>query len=260
MAKITLKPIMLGYHNIGAANDNASYTDLEGVLRGLTITQDDPESNSIDAEFFDSPFYIENTMNPVTINFDWVNFDLTELVNLLGGEMSGSDYNAPTSATSPEKCWKLDFGVGYKSLIIYRGQLTATLKKDEDGALAYACTITSLVETIGSGTNKTYRLYTIKDSDSLSVASTTPTLPSESTATSITVTFNKNIAFADIEDAVLAVKDTSEGETTNYTFDSNGKVNNNSTEVGTYTISNKVLSITLTTGKYIDSFTLTSGN
>lgn len=158
---ITLKPKMLGYHAVGA--DSASYVDLSGVLRGLTITQDEPESNSIDAEFFDSPFYIENTMNPVTINFEWVNFDLDELDELLGGTYANSVYDAPTSAVSPEMCWKLDFGVGYKSLIIYRGQLTATLKKDEDGALAYACTITSLVETIegSNGAANTYRLYRI---------------------------------------------------------------------------------------------------
>ena len=158
---ITLKPKMLGYRTVGA--DSSAFTDLSGVLRGLTITQDEPESNSIDAEFFDSPFYIETTMNPITINFDWVNFDLTELEDLIGGTVTSSVYEAPTSAVSPEKCWKLDFGVGYKSLTLYRGQLTATLKKDEDGALAYACTITSLVETV-AGENSapdTYRLYKI---------------------------------------------------------------------------------------------------
>ena len=61
----TLKATMLGYRNVGATSGN--YTDLSGVLRGLTITQDEPESTSIDAEFFDSPFYIEYTGNPVTI-------------------------------------------------------------------------------------------------------------------------------------------------------------------------------------------------
>lgn len=168
---ITLKPKMLGYHAVGS--DSSSFTDLSGVLRGLTISQDEPESNSIDAEFFDSPFYIETTMNPITINFDWVNFDLSELQALLGGTYANSIYEAPTSAVSPEKCWKLDFGVGYKSLTLYRGQLTATLKKDEDGALAYACTITSLVETVttttGSGASATtttsYRLYAIDATD-----------------------------------------------------------------------------------------------
>lgn len=160
--KITLKPTMLKYRDVGATSGN--FTDLSGVLRGLTISQDEPESTTIDAEFFDSPFYIDNTMNPVTINFDWVNFELSELEALLGGSIVGNDYEAPTSATSPEKQWRLDFGVGYKSLTIYKGQLSATLKKDEDGALAYACTISSLVETYTEeGTDK-YRLYKISAS------------------------------------------------------------------------------------------------
>lgn len=161
----TLKATMLGYRNVGATSGN--YTDLSGVLRGLTITQDEPESTSIDAEFFDSPFYIDNTGNPVTINFEWANYSLAELNALLGGDLTnatastGETYDAPTAITSIEKEWKLDFGVGYKSLIIYRGALVATLKKDEDGALNYACTITSLNHNAGTDENPDYRIYSI---------------------------------------------------------------------------------------------------
>jgi len=161
----TLKATMLGYRNVGATSGN--YTDLSGVLRGLTITQDEPESTSIDAEFFDSPFYIEYTGNPVTINFEWANYSLAELNSLLGGTLTSASssanesYEAPTSITSIEKEWKLDFGVGYKSLIIYRGALVATLKKDEDGALNYACTITSLNHNAGTDAEPNYRIYSI---------------------------------------------------------------------------------------------------
>lgn len=161
----TLKATMLGYREVGATTGN--YTDLSGVLRGLTITQDEPESTSIDAEFFDSPFYIEYTGNPVTINFEWANYSLSEISALLGGERSAGSttsaeqYDAPTSITSIEKEWKLDFGVGFKSLIIYRGALVATLKKDEDGALNYACTITSLNHNAGTDANPDYRIYSI---------------------------------------------------------------------------------------------------
>lgn len=161
----TLKATMLGYRNVGATSGN--YTDLSGVLRGLTITQDEPESTSIDAEFFDSPFYIEYTGNPVTINFEWANYSLAELNALLGGTLTNASssasesYDAPTSITSIEKEWKLDFGVGYKSLIIYRGALVATLKKDEDGALNYACTITSLNHNAGTDSEPNYRIYSI---------------------------------------------------------------------------------------------------
>lgn len=161
----TLKATMLGYREVGATT--GSYTDLSGVLRGLTITQDEPESTSIDAEFFDSPFYIEYTGNPVTINFEWANYSLSELYALIGGtrtagtNSTAEKYDAPTSITSIEKEWKLDFGVGFKSLIIYRGALVATLKKDEDGALNYACTITSLNHNAGTDQNPNYRIYSI---------------------------------------------------------------------------------------------------
>lgn len=161
----TLKATMLGYREVGASSGD--YTDLSGVLRGLTITQDEPESTSIDAEFFDSPFYIEYTGNPVTINFEWANYSLSELAALIGGTRTAGtttaeeNYAAPTSITSIEKEWKLDFGVGFKSLIIYRGALVATLKKDEDGALNYACTITSLNHNNGTDADPDYRIYSI---------------------------------------------------------------------------------------------------
>ena len=164
-AKTTLKSVMLRYRDVGSSG---GYTDLSGVLRGLTITQDEPESTSIDAEFFDSPFYIEYTGNPVTINFEWANYSLVELQALLGGThidaATGVDeeFLAPTSITSIEKEWELEFKVGFKKLIIYKGALVATLKKDEDGALNYACTITSLNYNAGTTANPNYKIYSIK--------------------------------------------------------------------------------------------------
>lgn len=161
----TLKSVMLRYRTVGSTG---TYTDLSGVLRGLTITQDEPESTSIDAEFFDSPFYIEYTGNPVTINFEWANYSLEELYALLGGSHTDAgtgvdeEYLAPTSITSIEKEWELEFGVGFKKLVIYRGALVATLKKDEDGALNYACTITSLNYNAGTEQNPEYKIYSIK--------------------------------------------------------------------------------------------------
>ena len=159
MATTTLKAKMLSYRDVGATS--TSYTNVAGVLKGLTITQDEPESTSIDAEFSDSPFYIEYTGNPVTINFELANYTLSELADLFQGTVSGNTYEAPTQITSTEKQWKLDFGVGFASLVIYKGQLVGTLKKDEDGALNYACTITSLMETYTSGGVEKYRTYAI---------------------------------------------------------------------------------------------------
>lgn len=163
MATTTLKAKMLSYRNVGATS--GSYTDVAGVLKGLTITQDEPESTSIDAEFSDSPFYIEYTGNPVTINFELANYSLNELTQLFGGTVSNDIYEAPTQISSVEKQWKLDFGHGFNSLIIYKGQLVGTLKKDEDGALNYACSITSLMETYTEEGTTKYRTYAIVGPD-----------------------------------------------------------------------------------------------
>ena len=54
--KTTLKPIGLGYRNVGATT--GEYTKLMGVLKGLAIAQDDPDSTAIEGEFYDVPFDI----------------------------------------------------------------------------------------------------------------------------------------------------------------------------------------------------------
>lgn len=156
--KTTLKPISLGYRAVGATS--GEYTPFMGVLKGLTITQDEPESTEIEAEFYDSPFDIQYNGNPVTFNFELANYDLSELPAIFGGEYDPSTdtYEAAPSAHTSNKEWKLDFDRGNKSLIIYNGLTVGTVKKDEDGALNFAVTITSLVYT---DTNDDDHLYKI---------------------------------------------------------------------------------------------------
>lgn len=140
--KTTVKPIALGYREVGG---DGEYTPLMGVLKGLTIGQDEPDSTSIDAEFYDSPFDIFYDGNPVTFNFELASYELSELPDLFGGEVSVSDYEGAENAHTSEWEWKLDFGRGYASLILVRGLTIGTLKKDADGALNFAVTITSLI-------------------------------------------------------------------------------------------------------------------
>lgn len=156
--KTTLKPISLGYRAVGATS--GEYTPFMGVLKGLTITQDEPESTEIEAEFYDSPFDIQYNGNPVTFNFELANYDLSELPAIFGGNYDATTdtYEAAPSAFTSNKEWKLDFGRGNKSLIIYNGLTVGTVKKDEDGALNFAVTITSLVYT---DTNNIDHLYKI---------------------------------------------------------------------------------------------------
>lgn len=155
--KTTLKPIGLGYR---AVDGNGDYTRFMGVLKGLSIAQDEPESTEIEAEFYDSPFDIFYQGNPVTMTFELANYELSELPAVFGGTYTAGTttneevYEGAASAYTSEKEWKLDFGRGFGSLVIYKGLTVGTLKKDADGALNYSVTITALVHTTGAGTTQ----------------------------------------------------------------------------------------------------------
>lgn len=159
--KTTVKPIALGYRNVGASSGD--YTPLMGVLKGLTIGQDDPDSTEIEAEFYDAPFDIFYDGNPVTMTFELANYELSELSALFGGTYTAATaqaeetYEGATNAYTSEHEWKLDFGRGYNSLVIVRGLTIGTLKKDADGALNYNVTITALVYNDGT-TDHMYKI------------------------------------------------------------------------------------------------------
>lgn len=161
--KTTLKPIGLGYRPVGSAA-SVEYTKFMGVLRGLTIAQDEPESTEIEAEFYDAPFDIFYQGNPVTMTFELANYALNELPPVFGGTYTAASSNDPESyegapsAYTSEKEWKLDFGRGFGSLVIYKGLTVGTLKKDADGALNYSVTITALVYTDSSQNDHMYKI------------------------------------------------------------------------------------------------------
>lgn len=158
MAKATtVKAISLKYGTTGGT----ATTPLMGVLKGLTIGQDDPDSTEIEAEFYDSPFDIFYDGNPVTMSFELANYDLSDLPALFGGTVSGNEYEAAANAYTSEHSWQLDFGRGHQALYIYKGLTIGTLKKDADGALNFNVTITALVHTTGSGANAVDHMYKI---------------------------------------------------------------------------------------------------
>lgn len=157
MAKTTtVKATSLGYRDVGSDDD---YTMLMGVLKGLTLSQDEPDSTEIEAEFYDSPFDIFYDGNPVTMTFELANYDLAELDDLFGGTYTAAttganptpeDYESAANAYTSEHEWKLTFGRGHAALVIYKGLTIGTLKKDADGALNYSVTITALVYNDGT--------------------------------------------------------------------------------------------------------------
>lgn len=154
--KTTVKPIALGYREVGGSG---SYAALMGVLKGLAIAQDEPDSTEIEAEFYDAPFDIIYEGKPVTMTFELANYDLAELPPLFGGSFNDAtnEYEGATTAYTSEHEWKLDFGRGNASLIIVRGLTIGTIKKDADGALNYSVTITALVYNDGT-TDHMYKI------------------------------------------------------------------------------------------------------
>ena len=145
--KTTVKAVALKYGTVGGD----ATTPLMGVLKGLTIGQDEPDSTEIEAEFYDTPFDIFYDGNPVTFTFELANYDLTELPDLVGGTTTTDVYEGPTSAHTTEHSWQLEFGRGNFALYLYKGLTVGTIKKDEDGALNFAVTITALLHTTTTG-------------------------------------------------------------------------------------------------------------
>ena len=146
--KTTVKAVALRYGEVGGA----ATTPLMGVLKGLTVGQDEPDATEIEAEFFDTPFDIFYDGNPVTLNFELANYDLSELPALFGGSTAQDVYEGAASAYTTEHSWQLEFGRGNFALYIYKGLTVGTIKKDEDGALNFSVTITALMHETTTGT------------------------------------------------------------------------------------------------------------
>lgn len=162
MGKTTVKAVSLAY---GTTGGDAT-TKLMGVLKGLSIGQDAPNSTEIEAEFYDSPFDIFYDGNPVTMTFELANYELSELPALFGGTYTPAGdsqkpetYEGAANAFTSEHSWQLDFGRGHAALYIYKGLTIGTIKKDADGALNYSVTITALVHTTGSGVSTVDHMY-----------------------------------------------------------------------------------------------------
>ena len=161
MGKTTVKAIRLAY---GTTGGDAT-TKLMGILKGLSIGQDAPESTEIEAEFYDSPFDIFYDGNPVTMTFELANYELSELPALFGGTYTPGEsqkpetYEGAANAYTSEHSWQLDVGRGLSALYIYRGLTIGTIKKDADGALNYSVTITALVHTTGNGEEAVDHMY-----------------------------------------------------------------------------------------------------
>ena len=155
--KTTVKAVALKYGTVGGD----ATTPLMGVLKGLTIGQDEPDSTEIEAEFYDAPFDVFYDGNPVTFKFELANYDLSELPALFGGSTTSDVYEGAASAYTTEHSWQLEFGRGNFALYLYKGLTVGTIKKDENGALNFSVTITALNHTTGTGAEAVDHMYKI---------------------------------------------------------------------------------------------------
>ena len=157
MGKTTVKAIALKYGDTAA---DSPATKLMGVLKGLAIGQDEPESTEIESEFFDAPFDIFYDGNPVTMTFELANYELSDLPALFGGtyDAKTNTYEGAANAFTSEHSWELEFQRGHASLYIYKGLTIGTVKKDADGALNYSVIITALVHTDDNEKDHMYKI------------------------------------------------------------------------------------------------------
>lgn len=155
--KTTLKTAELGYRQVGGSG---TYTKVMGVLKGLTLAQDTPDSNEIEAEFFDTPFDIDYTGNAPTMTFSLVNYDLSELPSLFGGTYDSQTdvYEGPSNVHTSEWEWQLKFQKGNKAIVFYRGNTMATIGKEADGALSFNVTVTALTYTDDNNKDHVYKI------------------------------------------------------------------------------------------------------
>lgn len=145
-AKTTVQTAMLYYREVGSTG---SYGKVKGLLKGFNIGQDNADVTEIPAEFFDAPWDYVRDGNPITFNFELANYSLDMLPTFFGGTYDNVNdrYEGATGAVVTEWEWVIEFKRGHKSLGLYRGQTEGTIKKDEDGAMNYAVTITSMLYT-----------------------------------------------------------------------------------------------------------------
>lgn len=119
---MTYKAKSIGYADVGV--DNPTFNMLEGVIYGLTISQDAPGETPIEGEFVDMPLKTINTMSQYTIEFDLGIYNPKHIQDLEGGTYNPTTgvYEMPTSAVEINKQWQLSFYHGIDYIHVHYGK------------------------------------------------------------------------------------------------------------------------------------------
>lgn len=145
--KITAQAMKLRYRDVAGTG---AYTEVTGILKGLTLAQDATGSTPIVSQDGKTLLNIL-TSTPHTITLELVKYDLADLPALIGGtyDAIGKIY---TPAATPPMIFKefvVDYGTGFGAIIFYNGQVVSNMNMPDDAALGFQLTITALEDASG---------------------------------------------------------------------------------------------------------------
>ena len=125
-ALYTLNVKSIEYKPVGVATIGAG-TAITDVQAGLTFSQEDPTTTTIESEYTDVPLLETNKIGKTTLTFDIAGIE-PATASALSGAVYDSDaktFSLPTTAPQIFFKFRIDFGNGFEDLIIHKGQVTA---------------------------------------------------------------------------------------------------------------------------------------
>lgn len=121
----TVKVKSIAFKEVGAASADAG-TSITDIQAGLSITQDDPTTNTIEGELTDVPLMETDTLGKLTVTFDIAGIDPAVAAALSGGtnDTTNKKFIPPSKATQILKKFKIDFEDGFVDMLIHKGKVT----------------------------------------------------------------------------------------------------------------------------------------
>ena len=146
--KITAQPVKLRFRDVAGTG---AFTEVMGLLKGMSGSQDAPSVTDILMQFYDSPALSIAKGNPFKLSLELIQYDLEELPTLIGGTYDAVGKKYTPAATVPMifKEFVIDFGTGNAAFVIYNGQVISNINMPDDAALGIQISITALTDATG---------------------------------------------------------------------------------------------------------------
>jgi len=146
MAELTIKKKVYLYRDVDAL-PTTPYKEVWGVLKGAEGDQALPNETLIEAEF-KAPFLKTLEDQDFSEEFQLVEFDLAELVPLIGGTYSSltGEYLPPAKSGYVFKEWVIPYHKGY-TLKMYNAQVAYSITTPSDQPLAVRLKVSAMSTT-----------------------------------------------------------------------------------------------------------------